>query len=393
MACTSVKKGAITPPSNPKLTLIDSLIRANPQYFQSIIDHAAAYKVQVIYTQIDRDAKNNPHFTHHHFNLNEQAYFYPASTVKMPMAFMALEKINQLAAFGVDKNSLLSTDSTSTPKTIAEYIKEIFLVSDNDAFNRLYDFVGQASANAGLHQRGYTHSEILHRLSVALTAEQNKQTPAIQLRASNGKVLYEQPAAYNTNIYSQRQDTIGSGYYAGGKLIMQPMDFSTKNRMPLADLQQMLQAVLFSTAVPKKQRFNLTEEDYQFLYRYMSAYPRESGIEKYDNANYWDAYVKFLLLGSAKGNLPGNIRIFNKVGNAYGQLTDVAYIVDFEHKVEFMLSATIYCNSDGILNDDKYDYDTVGFPFMKHLGQVVYDFERKRTKQYQPDLSRFNINY
>jgi len=58
-----------------------------------------------------------------------------------------------------------------------------------------------------------------------------------------------------------------------------------------------------------------------------------------------------------------------------------------------MLCATIYCNSDGILNDDKYDYETVGYPFMKHLGQLIYDHELKRKRKFIPDLSEFIIDY
>jgi hypothetical protein len=81
------------------------------------------------------------------------------------------------------------------------------------------------------------------------------------------------------------------------------------------------------------------------------------------------------------------------VGDAYGQLIDVAYIVDFDKKIEFFLSATMYCNSDGILNDDKYDYDTIGFPFMKHLGEVIYQRELNRQKKIEPDLSKLIFNY
>jgi hypothetical protein len=88
-----------------------------------------------------------------------------------------------------------------------------------------------------------------------------------------------------------------------------------------------------------------------------------------------------------------SIRIFNKVGDAYGFLTDAAYIVDFKNNIEFMLSANIYCNTDGIFNDDNYDYDTVGFPFMKNLGKVIYDHELKRQRKTKPDLSSFKINY
>jgi len=46
-----------------------------------------------------------------------------------------------------------------------------------------------------------------------------------------------------------------------------------------------------------------------------------------------------------------------------------------------MLSATIYCNEDEIFNDNKYEYDELGFPFMKHLGEVIYNYELGRKKQ------------
>ena len=87
------------------------------------------------------------------------------------------------------------------------------------------------------------------------------------------------------------------------------------------------------------------------------------------------------------------IRIFNKVGDAYGFLIDAGYFADYNNNVEFMLSAVIHCNSDGIFNDDKYDYDSVGLPFMKHLGQVIYDHELQRNRKVIADLNKFRVNY
>jgi hypothetical protein len=89
---------------------------------------------------------------------------------------------------------------------------------------------------------------------------------------------------------------------------------------------------------------------------------------------------------------PG-IRIFNKTGTAYGFLIDATYVADYSNAIEFMLSAVIYCNSDGIFNDDKYDYDTTGYPFLKHLGRVIYDHELKRIRKYKPDLSSLRFEY
>jgi hypothetical protein len=39
------------------------------------------------------------------------------------------------------------------------------------------------------------------------------------------------------------------------------------------------------------------------------------------------------------GTIPANIRIFNKIGSAYGFLTDAAYIVDYQEGIEFILAA------------------------------------------------------
>jgi hypothetical protein len=125
----------------------------------------------------------------------------------------------------------------------------------------------------------------------------------------------------------------------------------------------------------------------------MSMMPHESAFPFYDTVKYWDSYVKFLFYGSEKVKADPDIRIFNKVGDAYGFLRDAAYIADFKNNIEFMLSVVIYCNSDGIFNDDKYDYDSLGFPFMKHLGRVIYDYELKRKRTRQPDLSTFKFNY
>jgi hypothetical protein len=126
----------------------------------------------------------------------------------------------------------------------------------------------------------------------------------------------------------------------------------------------------------------------------MSQLPSETRFPEYDTSVFYDAYCKLLLFGTQKHKpLPEQIRIFNKAGWSYGFLTDAAYIVDFEKNIEFMLSATIYCNADGILNDDVYDYDAVGLPFLEKLGQTIYEYELKRERKHQPDLSKFKMQY
>ena len=151
---------------------------------------------------------------------------------------------------------------------------------------------------------------------------------------------------------------------------------------------------MFPELFSSNQRFNLSEKDLFLVRKAMSQFPTESNYPAYPSPEFYPAYCKFLIYGAEKDTqLIPDLRIFNKVGDAYGFLLDVAYVADFKNNVEFMLSAVIYCNADGVLNDDKYDYDAIGFPFLKKLGLAVYDYELKRKRKNQPNLSSFKINY
>lgn len=412
--CIPVKKGEIPAVKTieagkeviPSDTLLTQLLKRHPQYFDTLLKNDSTWKIQIIYTQIDRDEKNFPHFTHHYYRLNQGQYFYPASTVKLPVAILALQKINELNIKELDKNSTMITEAAysgqsrvfndpSAPDgrpTIAHYIKKILLVSDNDAFNRLYEFLGQEYLNRTLHKMGYDSTQIIHRLSIALSEEQNRRTNPVYFFDTLSRLLYRQPLVQSTMQYAKRNTFVGKGYYRGGKLVMEPFDFSSKNRLSLSDLHSMVQSIIFPQAVPVSKRFQLKPEDYLFLQKYMSMWPYESAYPSYDSS-YSDAYVKFLMYGGSGNVKSPSIRIFNKVGDAYGFLTDAAYVADFENGIEFMLSATIHCNPDGIYNDDQYAYEEAGFPFLKNLGQVIYQYEKDRKRKQVPDLSSFKINY
>jgi hypothetical protein len=388
--------------------LLHKLLRQHPDQFGKVLEQPEQYDVQVIYTQIDRDERNVPHFHSHTYQLDEKTYFYPASTIKMPAAFLALEKLNDLKIIGLDKNSVMKTGAGHAPQTAAEtdttaesglpsvahYVKKIFLVSDNDAHNRLYEFIGQAAFNEKLWAKGYDHLKVVHRLGIGgFDAEANRHTNPVSFYVGEQQ-LYHQGEVYSQadRSFSLNKTQRGKGYYDDDKLVEKPFDFSTKNYFSLQDFHDVLQAVIFPEAVPAQRRFNLTDDDYRYLYQVMSELPRESRYPKYDHEP--DHYCKFFLFGDRKEEerMPENIRIFNKVGWAYGFLTDVAYIVDFENGIEFFLAATIHVNEDGIFNDDQYEYESVGLPFLANLGRVVYEHEKKRAKKRLPDLSKFRVS-
>lgn len=393
-----------------KDSLIYQLLDEQPGKFRKIIEHPDQYGLQIIYTQIDRDSLQNPHFSSHYYHVDNNRYFYPASTVKFPIALMAMEKLRELDIDGLDLHSTMLTDSSRssqlavhTDSTAANllpsaghYIKKIFLVSDNEASNRLYEFVGQKRINERLAEAGYAQSKITHRLSSFLSKEEDRYTNPIRFVDDSGKVIYAQAEAYSDYSFPKGTDRHlkGKGYLEQGQLVEQAKDFGESNEMPLADLHRMLQRVIFPESVPAQQRFNLSDADYQFLYKAMGQLPGESRHPDYPLPEYYDSYCKFLLFGDSHQPIPEYIRIYNKVGMAYGYLIDNAYIIDEQSGVEFMLSAVIYVNENGIFNDDQYEYESLGFPFLAHLGKIIYAHELKRKKDYPPDLSRFtSIDY
>ncbi len=388
---------------------LKKLMESHPEQFDNILKNQEKYEVQILYTQIDRDKSNTPKFKTYSYEANPNHYFYPASTVKLPASLLALEKLNTLKIKGLTKESSMITgadfekqtevkkDSTAENglPSIAHYIKKILMVSDNDAFNRLYEFLGQNDFNQSLKQKGLTNSRIVHRLQTGMNAEQQQHTNPITF-FNDEKSVYEQVGKNNLISYFPKE-TIkrGIGYIGSNdKLISEPLDFTQKNKFALADQHQVLKALIFPNSVKPSQRFNLTKSDYNFVYKYMSQLPTESVFPNYPTAEFWPTYCKFLLFGSEKETKwPQNIRVFNKVGDAYGFLLDNAYVVDFQKGIEFMVSVVIYCNEDQIYNDDKYDYDTIGFPFMKNLGELLYNFEEKRVKKIKPNLDRFKFKY
>ncbi len=389
-------------------SLLNSIFATNHNgLFQQVLHDPQTYRLQIIYTEINRDKHNKPFFKNYYFNYNPDLYFNPASTVKLPLAFLALEKLNKLHIKGVTKYTALQfdssyeqqvslyKDSTSENKlpSIAHFIRKAFLVSDNDAYNRLYQFVGQQVINRSLYEKGYNDIRITRQF-MSFTTEQNRHTNQLRFIHENGSLIYLQPASYNPDsFYFPHEVKIGKAYYnRDDSLIHEPIDFTYANNISLENLQQLMQSVLFSSSVPAKQRFDLSKKDYKFLYQYLSQYPSETNYPKYDNGKYYNSYVKFFFkYGSHE--MPSLMRVFNKVGWAYGFLTDVSYIADFKNKVEFMLTATVYVNSDGVLNDDKYDYDNIGYPFLYQLGQTIYQYELKRNRLHKPKLSKFEFEY
>ncbi len=387
-------------------TLVNMLQKNADSIFRMVLHNPDSFRLQIIYTRIERDKHNTPHFTNYYFNYQPEIYFNPASVVKLPLAALALEKLNRLKNHGINKYTSVMFDSSkqwqtalyhdSTSATgkisVAHLIKRALLISENDPYNRMYQFVGQQEINRSLHKKGFNEMQILRQF-MGLSPWQNRYTNAVRFVDDNGTLLYDQPAAFNPDSIPTRKILLGRAHYnRNDSLVNAPFDFTGHNAMSLLSLQQLLQAIMFPSSVSRKQRFDLSPDDYRFLYQYLSQYPSETSYPKYDTGRFYDSYVKFFFRGSNRA-MPKSVRVFNKVGWSYGFMTDVSYVADLANNIEFMLTTTIYVNSDGVINDGRYDYNTIGYPFFYQLGQTIYQHELARHRKYTPNLSAFRMPY
>ncbi len=375
---------------------------------KKVLEDSSKYQVQILYTQIDRNEHVNPMMTTFQFNLDDERYFYPASTVKLPIAILALEWLEEQNIEGLTAETIMLTDSVrptqfpalvdSTAESglpsIAHYIKKILLVSDNDAFNRLYELLGQDYINQKLTEKGLSHTIINHRLSMPMSPEENRQFNPIRFVDKSGNIIHEVPARSTETVYSNsNQPKIGKAYFSGDSLVNEPLDFTYKNKFAISDFDGVVKRIVFPQAFLADERFEISEDHRNFILKYMSMLPGESDFPSYPQEEYTDSYSKFFKFGTDDNPIPDQFRIFNKTGWAYGHLIDGSYFVDFENGIEFFVTAVIYTNENQTLNDDTYETEEIGLPFFAELGDYLYQIELKRKKQIPADLSGFKFEY
>ena len=380
-----------TQPTPLEQALIDAEFKV-----KKVLDLADEHEVQIRYTQIRRGENNLPEFTTYSLFEDSETYFYPASTAKLPVAALALQRIRELQAEGVaiDRNTpfhirdrenhlIALKDSTALSGTlsIAHLIKKIFLVSDNDAYNYLFDFLGTDYINSQLRDKGLKETSIHHKFLFG--ADNNRTWEYYFLHEQD--TLYKQQSIHSKELINNgnlKKMIKGVGYLDDNKLVNEPFDFSKKNRISIHDLEGILKRIVFPEIFDSDERFGLLEEDYEFLQYWMSRNTLESNDPDYSSdPDLYDSYVKFFIYGDQKGTMTDKVRIFNKVGDAYGTLTETAYIQDRASAIEFLLTATVHVNENQIFNDNIYEYDSIGFPFMAGLGRAILNYERNRVNQ------------
>lgn len=336
----------------------------------SIAD-APTIRLQMLVTEVHDGRRRD-----HEFRADAE-YFYPASTIKVLGAITAVHAFEKM---GAPINSQLKwTDITAggSALTVADKgdirldreIRRMLIISDNESFNLCYDIVGQREMNDLAHSWGLKSVRINHRLSRSVRPEMRTVTGGVTIHVNEERVIeIERRDGMISNPCPPIAGLqVGEGVMRGESVTPGPMDFTNRNRISLHDLHEMTIALTH----PALTEVHIPIRDIDTVTAAMATLPRDSKDPEFDGAKYTDDWGKFFLPGVSRIIDPARIRIENKVGLAYGFLIDSARIVDMSTEREFFMTVAMYVNSDGVLNDDRYEYETIGLPLMADLGEAA----------------------
>ena len=194
---------------------------------------------------------------------SDQGFFNPASTVKVSIAALALEKINKI---GLTREAEYRMVDSSDWFRIDDDIRRSLVISDNDATNRLVLWLGFDHINHTLETKGLTHL-VIDRLM--MNQGTLIKSPPFEMRLENRLISQSsKPVSVRATCY-ETASQIG-------------------NCATASDLVGVLLRIIQPEYLPAEKNFNLKQDDRKWLQEVMSHTPREEDFD------YPDSYCRFL---------------------------------------------------------------------------------------------------
>jgi hypothetical protein len=220
--------------------------------------------------------------------------WWPASTVKFPVAVAALERLTALG-FGPDARITFHYEKEPVTQTVSEIVRKALIPSDNHSYDRLGEIVGFDELNKGFlsPKNGFFRSVLQRGYS---GRKKDAATRRGTLRYSSALTLEQDGRVESL------PERVGKGHYDCPE---------HGNCMPLMELAEAMRRVMLHEHLPKAQRFDLGRANLELLRKALgSERPRGLGVVNG--------------LRSGFGESP--IEVFHKPGFALDWFSDVVFV-------------------------------------------------------------------
>lgn len=193
----------------------------------------------------------------------DEGFFPPASTVKVAIAALVLEKLNRL---DLQRDTEYRIIGKREWHSIAEDLRKMLVISDNESTNRLILWLGFEQLNRSLQAKNLQQLTITRLM---LDRGTLVDSPPFEIRANQTLIHQDaQPVVTRFSCW-ERENQPG-------------------NCASASDILEVLVRLVQPEYFSPEERFRLTESDREWLREVMSHTPKEEGF------NYADNYCRFL---------------------------------------------------------------------------------------------------
>lgn len=363
--------------------LLNLILKGKDSTVDHVLNNADKYHFQLILSIIDTIEGKENIIT---FDLNSDRYYFsPASLIKFPVAILAAEKLTQLKhQYNVGLDDSIHVELCSCDKSTPSYIKktipssfrqllrETMIMSSNPGYNFFFDFLGRDDVNTRLRELGYDRINLRNRLYLPCSESEQSVYGGIRFLDRNGQLKYKMNCVRSVESWLTSVDwpqEAGIKHKENGKWINGPKRYSQGNYVSLWQAHHMMISLMRSDSVT----FAIDDEIKSTLIDALGSYPRELNSVHYPGS-YPDHYYKFFLDPISMQTGDGRVRIYNKVGIAGGFISDVSFIQDKRSRLAFYLSGAMMAKKDGIPDNGKFDYYSIGIPVFRKIGAMVYAY-------------------
>ncbi len=373
-----------TAPATTSLTadpLAVQILDGGGAALKAVLATPEKYRFQVLYGVIAPGA-GGAKLERHGFRADAE-YFFPASSMKVPIALAAFDRLATLRGAPPGKPALtrdatmrihpVSGNAEPYVTTLARETWRALIVSDNFSANRLLAVVGHREAHETLWALGLPSVRIHAGFATGADIDPAELSPRIEFAAAGGAI--EEMAPRRSNLVPPPTEAtsiaIGKANIVDGRRVDGPLSFADKNAVRLRELQDALVRIMRPELLPASSRPDTaSKEDLAYVREALGTFPSASGLAGFDRNVVADYQLSPFLRGIERVRARGQFLIHSKVGQAYGFLIANAYVVDKATGRAFFLIASVYANPDETMNGDTYAYDAISFPALADVGEA-----------------------
>lgn len=338
-----------------------------------------SFELQVLLSRFQRRAGAWQLVAEDQLGHQPRRWFSAASFVKLPLAALLLEELSSRGVetatglqLRIDPVAALAPlpEGIARGLPLASLLRSMLVISDNPAYNALHELFGSDELHRRLAERGYPDVRIAQRIGASPGLAPRKA--AARLLDAAGAVVWDSPAAAQEQpqTFPYVQALRPEAWLEQGRLLPGPREVSRNNFLPLADVHRLMIELGSAGESGQATAFTIAPAWRRWLRALLQSLPRQHPDAGWDASRHPDRDYRYLFL-DGRDRQPAAWRVASKIARSFGFIGESVYAMHLPSETALALSAVLFVDRDGVLNDARYAYDELGRPALRAIGEAL----------------------